>query len=310
MEINTFLAPISKIIVKKMVYICVTGGLSNRLRTIIGFWFLCEKRREKCVVDWVLNDDMCGGDWKEMFDEESLLSEAFLEMRSINFEHQRKNYDFGGHSTIACTLFRFGRDILPIHLRHDETTIDKIWSSSFCRDIEDEFYGRLPIRKDIKERVLKYLEKEMTTPFVAVHVRRTDHQDLAKKHGVFTSDEEFASFIEKHRSKDIPVYLATDEFEVQKSFVKLGCRVYKMMDECSRSSPVRQTKLEHALIDILIAGHSEKFMGSGFSSFSKLIDIVRRNIHVVMGEMGDDEKKNKKYSIALKEKKNVLLIKI
>jgi hypothetical protein len=208
-------------------------------------------------------------------------------MKSIKSEHRRKSYDFRGHSPIADTLFRFGRNFLPIEMM----TIEKIWSSSFCRAIEDEFYTRLPIRKYIKDCVLRYLEQEMSKPFVAIHVRRTDHEDLAKKHGAFTTDEEFTLFVENHHSKDVPVYLATDEYQVQQSFVKLGCKVYKMIVVPSRIPQIRQTRLEHALIDVLIAGHSDVFMGSGFSSYSKLINIYRRNIQIIMSRVVERKKK-------------------
>jgi hypothetical protein len=56
---------------------------------------------------------------------------------------------------------------------------------------------------------------------------------------------------------------------------------YQTIDE-SNHGTLRQTSLQHAVIDALIAAHAVKFMGSGFSSYSKLIEILNRNISKIM----------------------------
>lgn len=51
----------------KKYYICLNYGLSNRLRTIIGFNYIAEKINCNIVFHWNLDDKACNGKFYDIF---------------------------------------------------------------------------------------------------------------------------------------------------------------------------------------------------------------------------------------------------
>lgn len=107
-----------------------------------------------------------------------------------------------------------------------------------------------------------------------MHVRRTDHSELAKQKGKYTSDKDFYDFIELFPS-NTPIFLATDNFKTQKQFLdkyKGRIYVYKMIYPVES---LRQTSLKDSIIDMFICSKIKNFKGSGYSSFSDTIKILK-----------------------------------
>lgn len=115
------------------------------------------------------------------------------------------------------------------------------------------------------------------TPFIAIHVRRTDHIELAKSKGRFTEDEKFYAFIEKY-PKQYRIFVATDNCNTQTQFRKrYGKRVFWFED--IPPSTARRHHLDEtgAVVDLFVCSYATHFMGSGYSSFTDTIEVLRNN---------------------------------
>lgn len=255
--------------------ILVRGGLSNRLRTIIGFWFIADKTNDTCQVIWKTNDPTCNGRWEDIF--QTCLHDKSLVVISRD-ESPHEDYNFAGHSTIAGTILSHAKFLLPADLQHTKTTFEDVFKSQFHKNLERTYYSRLPIRHDLMRLATEYIEKTFRgKPFVAVHIRRSDHTVLAKSVGAFTTCDEFDEFIVKHANKGFQTYLATDDIIIQEKY-RGTCCMYKPICVATAKMHLRQTSLQHAMVDILIASHAVHFKGSGYSSYSKLIHIFQRHV--------------------------------
>lgn len=120
-------------------------------------------------------------------------------------------------------------------------------------------------------------------PFVAVHMRRTDHLQMF---GDRTPDAAFFAFLDRHAH--LPIFLATDNAETQVDVLRrYGPRVRVLApidplpcsgeeDPPDTSGPERHTTVERAVTDLFICVEAHAFMGSYLSSFSDAIALLRR----------------------------------
>jgi hypothetical protein len=117
------------------------------------------------------------------------------------------------------------------------------------------------------------------TPYIAVHVRRTDMRPLASRLGVeLRGDDVVEAWIRKH-AKGRPVYLATDNGETQARYLALGgvhigasLTGRETQDEADHH---RNGTLADAVVDLFTCAGAMRFLGSGFGSFSATIEILR-----------------------------------
>ena len=129
----------------------------------------------------------------------------------------------------------------------------------------------LPYMSDLLEERQNKLNKN----YISIHVRRTDHVTLAKKHKKYTHDNEFYNFIES--VSDAYVYMATDDLNTYNKFKEKYNEKLLLNYHDVLHNSYRQTSLKNAIIDLYMCVHSIKFMGSQFSSFSDLIEEIRKN---------------------------------
>lgn len=241
-------------------YILLQNGLSNRLRTLVGFWYIADKTNRSIIFHWDTKDQACNGLWSDIY--ESLTSVAGPNIHLFD-THKLSTitYDFIGHNTISETIKKFAPQLIK------NGNIAELITA-----IEDTYYPRLRPKKYILDEVDRFFQvnnKPGNVIDIAIHIRRTDHSELAKQNNSYTTFEEFDEFIAANKNKKI--FLATDNLDVQKKYA--NCLVYKPI---TKSKSCRQTPLTNALIDILIAARCSKFKGSGYSSFSGLIQIYNR----------------------------------
>jgi hypothetical protein len=239
-----------------MKYILLQCGLANRLRTIIGFLYIAEKKNDKIIFHWDINDYACNGKFYELFNKINSNNVELIECKKENID-----YFFQGQDTMNAIIKKYGKDLIPSNVNIE-------WFSN----IEIEYYKKLIIKDNILKEVDNYCNK--IGKFNAIHIRRTDHSNLARNNNIYTTFEEFDKFINEHN--DLPIYLATDERKVQ--FKYPNTIKYKIISELNSTS-LRQTSLIDAFIEILICAHAIKFKGSGYSSFSKLINIYNKIIY-------------------------------
>jgi hypothetical protein len=123
----------------------------------------------------------------------------------------------------------------------------------------------LPHMKELIKNRITILEKN----YISVHIRRTDHIELAKKVQVYTDDNDFINFIDNFNNKNI--YIATDNEGTYTIFKdKYPCLVKFDYHKTVHNS-FRHTSLDDAIIDIYMCVFSDDFMGSGWSSFTDII---------------------------------------
>jgi hypothetical protein len=234
-------------------YILLQCGLSNRLRTIVGFWYIADKLNKEIIFHWDINDNACNGKWFDLF--YSLNKETNSNVHIFDTNKKDIDYFFIGQDIIFNIIKKFAPELISI---------------SNIKKIEDEYYSKFRPKEYIIDEVNKFFRINYGE-FVAIHIRRTDHTELAKKNNLYTTYEEFDKFIEDNKDKKI--FLATDNADVQKKY-KTRCLVYKNIN--SKNTDLRKTSLVDAFIDIMIASRCQKFKGSGYSSYSGLIQIMNR----------------------------------
>jgi len=130
----------------------------------------------------------------------------------------------------------------------------------------------LPYVKDIITRRIDILKNN----YIAIHIRRTDHIESAKKSNSYTTDEEFIQFIDKFDGKK-NLYIATDNKETYDKFKTKYPKLVKF-EYHETTDNLRKTTLLDAIIDVYICVYSEHFMRSGWSSFSTLIEGIRKHL--------------------------------
>ena len=134
--------------------------------------------------------------------------------------------------------------------------------------LDPEIYSALVPTKAISDSVDEFCEAH--EKFDAIHVRRTDHEQIAKKKGMFTDDDEFFQFV-KDSGK---FFLACDDPATEAKFkLKFGDKCLTRKKEWKPDH--RKTSGQDALIDLLICTRGKRFKGSGYSSFSEMIHLMR-----------------------------------
>ena len=130
----------------------------------------------------------------------------------------------------------------------------------------------LPHMIDIINDKRKLLENN----YIAIHARRTDHIEVAKRRGRYTSDEDFFKFIDKHKNNAKYLYIATDNKDTYDIFKNKYSEmiIFPYHDELPGK---RKTTLHDAIIDLYMCIFSNYFQFSGQSSFSDVILQIRKN---------------------------------
>jgi len=113
----------------------------------------------------------------------------------------------------------------------------------------------------------------LNNDYNAIHVRRTDHSNLAKKKNKYTSDEMFFDFLDKKKDNKC-IYIATDNKITYNEFKDKYKDKIKIIYH-NEINEIRKTSLLDAITDIYMCVYATSFMGSGYSSYSKLITLLR-----------------------------------
>ena len=133
-------------------------------------------------------------------------------------------------------------------------------------------YSMLELIPELKNIIINKI-KTLDNNYHAIHVRRTDHINDAKKNNQFTTNEMFFEFIDNIEDKK-NIYIATDN-EYTYNVFKKKYKDYIKFNYHNEIDGVRKTSLKYAIIDIYMCIYAKTFKGSGWSSFSMLIDNLR-----------------------------------
>ena len=134
-------------------------------------------------------------------------------------------------------------------------------------------YSLLKPLPEIKNIIINKI-KILNNNYNAIHVRRTDHVNLAKKNNKYTSDEMFFNFINNMKDKK-NIYIATDN-EITYNIFKNKYNFEIKFNYHNEINGLRKTSLKDAIIDIHMCVYADNFMGSQYSSFSDLIISLRK----------------------------------
>lgn len=232
-----------------------SGGICNRLRSFIlqQLYNKHEASKSYCLPLRLIVV------WKQTSACQQPFSQLFL---------QKKN----GESIFPNVTFcedEFDYDEIHIDLEINDT-VDK---SQKIEEMKDLFSKITPTDR-IQKRIHAVVQG-IHEPFIAIHVRRTDHISLAKEKNKFTTDTTFFDFIDQH-SKECPIFLATDNENTQAIFKKRYNDRLHWNTKIAQRKDLRQTSEENAVVDLFVCAHARYFLGSGYSSFTDTIQLLRK----------------------------------
>ena len=137
-------------------------------------------------------------------------------------------------------------------------------------------YHRLKLLPYMVETVNKK-RNLLENNYMAIHVRRTDHIEVAKRRNRYTTDEDFFKFIDKYKNNVKYLYVATDNKETYEMFQKKYPKLIQFPYHEEVKGSNRNTSLQDAIIDLYMCIFSNHFQFSGQSSFSDVILQTRKN---------------------------------
>jgi len=118
-------------------------------------------------------------------------------------------------------------------------------------------------------------KQKLGNDYVALHVRRTDYIAHAQRFGGAPAMTEYYNLAKPFSSE--PLFLATDNRWTQCEFEKVyGDRVHFI--PIVPSENLRQTSLLNAVVDLYICVGAKHFIGSPWSSFTRVISELRKNL--------------------------------
>jgi hypothetical protein len=222
-----------------------SSGLSNRIRTILGFLHVCKMNNKKLNVIW-LQDNTCNGNFLDYFEH----------INNVNFfDKIVEPIDFIGQSTIENILKHYNLNIEAYKL-----------------------YSNIKLNNNIENKVQNFVSLNNIHNLVGVHVRRTDYTGnfIGKIINGSNDDNEFFDFINKY-SKGFEFFIATDNKETQNIYKNKYGKKALFYSTIKNSKNLRKTSLENAIIDIFILSYCKKIKGTYNSSFTEFARLLKKN---------------------------------
>jgi hypothetical protein len=215
------------------------GGLCNKLRVIFSYWEHAKLNNKNVIVIWEVSDE-CPGFFLDYFEP----------VNGINFITNNNGLDL----KIDYTGFGWHPDFIPY---------------------KKFLYADLKLKSNLMNRVTEKLK--ILGEFIAIQVRRTDHQEMAIRNNKFTSDEEFCKFIDNNPSYNL--FITADNKNSFDYFKNLYTDKVKIDFPKDDPTKLRHTSLEDSIVDMFVCINSKYFKKSGYSSFGGTIDQLR-NYHL------------------------------
>lgn len=214
------------------------GGLCNKLRFTFSYYYEAKRLNKHLVVLWEVSRE-CPGFFLDYFEP----VDGITFVKNNNDDINITKIDYTG-----CT-----------------------WCKNFNPSTVF-VYSELKPLPSLISKIINNISI-LNNDYIAVHVRRTDHVGLAKKHNAYTDDEEMFNFINKYNKN---LYIATDNKDTQDLFYNKYNHQIKILNPIKKSSSLRKTSLEDAIIDLYMCCYATDFKGSDFSSFSGFILQMRK----------------------------------
>jgi len=219
-----------------MIVVEPTSGLCNKLRVVFSYWEHAKLNNKKLTVIWK-EDEACPGFFSDYF--EPVNGITFLRTNSENLK-----LDYCG-----CG-----------------------WHPDF-NPYKKFIYSDLKLQSILQDRVNEKVKA--LGEFIAIQVRRTDHEELAKNKNKFTTDEDFCKFIDDNPNGNL--FITADN---KKSFDFFRERYPgRVKIDYPKDDPtkLRHTSLEDSIIDMFICTHATVFKKSDWSSFGGTISQLKEH---------------------------------
>ena len=216
-----------------------SGGLCNKLRVTLSYFEEAKLQNKELHVIWDITEH-CPGYFLDYFE-----------------------------PIDGITFYRSNEAKLKLDYKGSAWHPDHHYRTKF------QMYKNLKVLPSVQSKIEDNILL-LGNNYIAVHVRRTDHVELAKKNNAFTTDDDFFNFIEEHKQIQ-SLYVATDNqgtFDMFKNKYDSKIKL-EYTDEQSLTS-IRQTTIEQSIIDLFTCVYADQFKGSGWSSFSGTILSLRK----------------------------------
>ena len=219
------------------------SGLSNRIRTILGFLQVCNYHNKKLNVIWI-KDNTCNGNFLDYF----------KPIKNVNFINEKNTYNYQGQNTIKniCSKYKIDFD-------------------------KKKLYCNIKLVDELENKIQTYINKHNIKNIIGIHVRRTDYTGniIGKILNGSNSDQEFFEYIEKYSNKNF--FIATDNKETQDLYINKYKERALFYSKIKNTDNLRKTSLENAIIDIYILSYNKKIKGTYNSSFTEFARCLKKS---------------------------------
>jgi hypothetical protein len=263
------------------IYLKVTNGLANRLRSICSFAKFAENNNRQLFVNWSGGQGFSDNDFADFFESWP----SFVHFISDDEYLEKTNELLKLHQVID------NNKIKPELYSHTEDIVEKM-EDKFCYEghscleymlskyfsgnyNDTNFLQRLVPTKEISEKVNKICQYFDENTF-GVHIRRGDSSFCEwKKYYRVSTINSFIRLIEERLSirPEANFYLSTDCPETEdlikskfKNKVLCQSKPFYLFDDYGLAKPFQK----EALIDLICLSKTKKIIGSHWSSFSLL----------------------------------------
>lgn len=266
--------------------ICIVpmGGLCNRLRLLLSVVEICNRQPAlRFEIDWSKHPE-CYAWFEELFEPLNLPAITFHHQRWWTALHRRRNGWWPGLLRLAMG-YTFQRvEYLP----KDEAALQEVLSRHRRLYIASGFslcdYSAASIAHLRPVPTLQARINEIVSRFaphtIGIHIRRTDNT-MSQQHSRL---QDFHAAVQHEIAQDEQVrfFLCTDDAAVKAEFrERYGERIL------TQTSPVTRKTLagmQDAVVDLWCLAHTQKILGSYWSSFTDMAAELRQiPLEVVKG---------------------------
>lgn len=263
------------------------GGLCNRLRLVLSIVEISSRWPNlRFEIDWSKHPE-CYAWFEELFEPLHLPAITIHHQRWWTALHRRRNGWWPGLVRLAMGYTFQRGEYLP----KDETALSKVLSRhhrlyiasgfSLC-DYSAASIAHLRPVPALQERINEIVSR-FAPHTIGIHIRRTDNT-VSQQHSRL---QDFHAAIQREIAQDEQVrfFLCTDDAAVKAEFCqKYGHRIL------TQTSPVARDTLagmQDAVVDLWCLAHTQKILGSYWSSFTDMAAELRQiPLEVVQGPGG------------------------
>ena len=255
---------------RKLIVIPV-GGLSNRLRVIASAYTLSRRYDIKLIVLWNMNIYL-GCKYKKLFSNKAEFKICNVYDNHITHRLLRGLLKLENHNRNLKVIDERNFEDMCKQAGFQDTIINAISSGNVlietCKQFADTDYSFIDWNQKLVRRKDEILDGRK--PYIAIHIRRTDHQIAIES----STDDKFCRIIESKLKEKKKIYLATDDVELEHILINRYGNEHIFCNTDDNRSRKSTSGMQNAVIDILCLAESELIYESYGSSFGEMASIL------------------------------------